>query len=324
MKTKMVDNVCGIYCIENVINNKKYIGQSKNIRRRFWVHIHTLRKNEHCNKHLQMAWNLYGCEAFNFYIIEECLQKDLDDREKYYIMKYNTLRNGYNLNAGGQGIPEYKHTEEEIEKMIQIQCPEPVYQCDLELNILRKWPSASTAAKRLGFVPSHVKNCCEKKMKTKTVHGYIFVYVKDWDTLDKEYYLNNKRDYPQPVLQINREGQVVKKWNSIYEIQKKLGIDCGEISVVCNNKRKTSNGYFWIKECDYNINDIELYKSKFVRFCAKSKKVYKYDINWNYVCEYASHIECVNNEHFSRDTLDNHIKNGKPYLGFYYVHNNII
>lgn len=323
MKTNLQDNICGIYCIENIKNHKKYIGQSKNIRRRFWVHTHTLNKNEHCNKHLQKAWNLYGSESFKFYVIEECLKEELDDKEKYYIEKYNTLKNGYNLNAGGQGIPEYKHTQEEIEKMIQIQHPKPVYQCDLNLNILKEWPSAHTAAKRLGFVPNHVKNCCEKRMKSKSVHGYIFVYVEDYNNLDRDYYLNNKRDYPQPVLQIDKNGKIVHKWNSAYEIQKNIGIDCGEISAVCNGKRKTSQGYFWIKECDYDEDKIDLYKLKFLRNNTNIKKMYKYDINWNFVCEYPSHSECINNECFSRSTLDDHLKSKKPYLGFYYVHDKI-
>ena len=37
-----MDKVCGIYCIENLINSKKYIGQSVDIKSRFKKHISLL------------------------------------------------------------------------------------------------------------------------------------------------------------------------------------------------------------------------------------------------------------------------------------------
>lgn len=44
--------LCGIYCIENLANGKRYIGQSKNIERRINNHKNLLRKNEHHNEYL--------------------------------------------------------------------------------------------------------------------------------------------------------------------------------------------------------------------------------------------------------------------------------
>jgi predicted GIY-YIG superfamily endonuclease len=34
--------ICGIYCIENLVNSKKYIGQSKDINRRWKEHKNQL------------------------------------------------------------------------------------------------------------------------------------------------------------------------------------------------------------------------------------------------------------------------------------------
>lgn len=35
-KEYLDDGISGIYCIENTVNHKKYIGQSVNIRVRWW------------------------------------------------------------------------------------------------------------------------------------------------------------------------------------------------------------------------------------------------------------------------------------------------
>ena len=80
----------GIYCYENIINKKKYIGQSQNIERRQKEH-ETLLKNGFWkgreNSHFKKAVEKYGRENFIFYILEECEIKNLDEKEIYWINK---------------------------------------------------------------------------------------------------------------------------------------------------------------------------------------------------------------------------------------------
>lgn len=63
LKVKILRN-CGIYIIQNSINNHIYIGSSINIKKRFNSHVNLLNKNKHANLHLQAAWNKYGKENF--------------------------------------------------------------------------------------------------------------------------------------------------------------------------------------------------------------------------------------------------------------------
>lgn len=95
----MNNKICGVYCIENLVNNKKYIGQSVDIKRRWRTHRYELNHASHINAHLQNAWTLYGEENFTFYILKECASELLDKVESEYICLFNTCSEdcGYNL-----------------------------------------------------------------------------------------------------------------------------------------------------------------------------------------------------------------------------------
>ena len=60
-------NYIGIYGIKNIINNKIYIGQTReSFIKRYWHHRCLLNNNHHDNPHLQSAWNKYGSDNFIF------------------------------------------------------------------------------------------------------------------------------------------------------------------------------------------------------------------------------------------------------------------
>lgn len=94
-----------IYQITNKINNKKYIGQTSNLYRRKNDHFNKLRKNIHVNPHLQSAFNIYGEENFNFSYekFEVNSKEEANQLEKDFIIKFNSIENGFNITNGGTG-----------------------------------------------------------------------------------------------------------------------------------------------------------------------------------------------------------------------------
>lgn len=108
----------GIYCIENIVNCKKYIGQSIDIEERWKKHVSELKHGRHYNDYLQNSWYKYGENNFKFYILEYCNIDILDDREIYWINFYNTISrdNGYNLKSGGQNGGS-RYSEQSRKKM---------------------------------------------------------------------------------------------------------------------------------------------------------------------------------------------------------------
>lgn len=94
----------GIYKITNKINQKIYIGLSRNIEKRWKEHknIAFNIKSPQYNKHLYKAIRKYGIENFEFTVLEECLENELSQKEIYYIKQFNSFLEGYNETTGGE------------------------------------------------------------------------------------------------------------------------------------------------------------------------------------------------------------------------------
>ena len=98
----------GIYKITNLINNKIYIGQSKNIEKRWAKHrTGPFNPNNNCyNNALYRSIRKYGLDNFTFEVIEQCKEADLNKKEIYWINYYDSHNKdkGYNLTDGGDGL----------------------------------------------------------------------------------------------------------------------------------------------------------------------------------------------------------------------------
>lgn len=106
----------GIYAITNIVTGDMYIGQTKiRFEARWSDHISSLKRGDHDNNYLQRSWVKYGEEGFKFEVIYLVHHIDvLDDLEMYYIKKYDTYMNGYNLTPGGNNyLPSTKQQDHE-------------------------------------------------------------------------------------------------------------------------------------------------------------------------------------------------------------------
>lgn len=134
--------ICGIYKITNLVNGKIYIGQSKNIYKRWSEHKRP--RNYNCPL-LYKAIKKYGIDNFSFEIQEICSEEELNEKEIYWIKYYNScvfFENGfgYNCNEGGSEGKGYVFSEETREKMSEIKlekgvwCSKPVICENIEFN----------------------------------------------------------------------------------------------------------------------------------------------------------------------------------------------
>jgi hypothetical protein len=116
MKVKKEEKYSGIYCIENLIDGKKYIGQASVLINRKYYHFSELRRNNHGNIHLQRAYNKYGAANFIFKILLICekdkkiltyYEQSLNDFYKKQDLSYN-IRECVDSNLGIVRSEEFK------------------------------------------------------------------------------------------------------------------------------------------------------------------------------------------------------------------------
>lgn len=114
----------GIYLIQNTINGKSYVGKSIDISRRWSKHrSDTFNElSEVYNYPLYRAMRKYGIENFKFSVLEECSETELNEKEKYWISKFDTFNNGYNQTLGGEldHSKPIKITESQLDEIISL------------------------------------------------------------------------------------------------------------------------------------------------------------------------------------------------------------
>lgn len=96
-------------------SKKAYIGlTSRAIECRWSEHVSSAKTGS--QRHFHRALLLYGEDAWDSIILHDDIKtmNEAYELEKYYIKKYNTFENGYNLSEGGEGNSGLKLTEYHI------------------------------------------------------------------------------------------------------------------------------------------------------------------------------------------------------------------
>lgn len=100
LKPDILDSVCGIYCIINTKNNKKYIGKSKNIYKIMYQHRYDILNDRYRNEnhYFRSSVKKYGIDCFKYYVLEECTISEASEKELYWIDILNTTNRDFGFN----------------------------------------------------------------------------------------------------------------------------------------------------------------------------------------------------------------------------------
>jgi group I intron endonuclease len=97
MTSLVVPKDPGIYIVTNIVTNTYYIGQSSNVKLRWFAHKNLLANNKASNDLFQADWNKYGPDKFTFEYLHklseaeytpETLTQVLTKLESFYITTY--------------------------------------------------------------------------------------------------------------------------------------------------------------------------------------------------------------------------------------------
>ncbi len=207
--------ISGVYFIRNEVNQKIYIGSSKDILNRWYQHKFYLKTNKHPNCKLQNAVNKYGLVNFKLEVIEKT--KQYLTREQYYIDKYNA-ENIYNLslkvNTGGANV---------LEKEVLL--------LDLKGNVIDSFESGSKCANflKLRILPYtyiNTNRVCSRKYRIVTPEFYNsnFKLIKTW----KKY--TEKAEYKRRILKSKiytlfyTDNKKVQYFKTMEDVGKFLGV----------------------------------------------------------------------------------------------------
>lgn len=117
-----------VYCFQNKINSKIYIGKTNDPLIRLNRHLTIVKNGKTIGKRtfnlIHKAIKKYGIENFSYQILEEFdNEKDALEAEMFWIEFFRSDVNrfgnecGYNLTAGGDGLTGRKRSEEEKKKI---------------------------------------------------------------------------------------------------------------------------------------------------------------------------------------------------------------
>lgn len=162
-------------------NNKIYIGQTKNLKKRLYSYIS---KNVTKGHLVKKAILKHGLNNVNLEILEVCNNySELDELEIYYISLYNScnILKGYNLALGGNSN---KPSSQTLIKKIKSSRKVKVGQYNLNGDLLKIFNSVKEASRILNIPDTDIHRACKSK---GTRIGYLFSKTL-YDKIDPLHY----------------------------------------------------------------------------------------------------------------------------------------
>lgn len=244
-----------IYMHKNKINNKCYIGQTNKVKAEYrWGINGSGYKNQ---PKFYRAIKKYGWDNFDHIILETDLdERTANIREQYYINFYNSIKTGYNCQAG------------EVNRL-PVTSKKPVHQYSLAGEFIKSYDSILTAATSLNLAAGSIVKVCKGQLKS--CGNFIWSYKKQDHAVPISRGSNAKK-----ILQYDLTGKLINIFNSIDQAALFLGQKSYKSSICscCKHRLKSCYDYVWRYENDpfsYQLDNLY------------TRPVSQYDLNGNLI-----------------------------------------
>lgn len=226
--------IYGLKCPEKGII--RYIGKSTNPKRRYNEHVSNavIKKPENIHLNRWIAKLLRNDLVPEQVILEECTNESWKEREKYWINEYG-LHNLINVHEGGIEPPNnagYKWTLDNLKNHISTKRKGiPMNQWTDKPHPGLGKPSPCKGQKRS-------KEFCELMSKQKTDNNGMRGKKLPLDRINKM-----KKQFSKAVALIDDEGNTIREFTSVAEVNKEFNLSQGAVSRVCSGEYTHTKGY---------------------------------------------------------------------------------
>lgn len=188
-----------VYKHTNKLNGKCYIGQtsSGDVKYRWRGGKGYVSQRKFYNAILKYGWDGFIHDILD--VVDT--QEEANNLERYYIEKFNSIKDGYNIYEGGVGGKG--------------RCKK-VYQLDRDFNIINEFSSISEASCKLGLILGSISNCCHGKRMT--TGGFYFCFKDEYQEYVNKYrdkftdYYNGNLNEVLPLLEEkDKKNKEIKK-----------------------------------------------------------------------------------------------------------------
>ena len=261
-------------------SGKSYIGQTtKTLQERIKNHAKAAKQGSSYAFH--NAIRKYGIENISFIILEDgVLDVNLNEREKYYIQKYNTYEEGYNLTIGGDGarkiidddilkLWEQGYNLREIAAQLETR---PNTICNHVRDLLpkteiqkRRYESVSKkkslpleeqnfiyelwkqgcSMTELEKLCGHERHCISKALQKLGI-------TKEQIIQQGHQAAASKRG--KPIIQYDKDMNFIAEYPSLSEAARQLQISINNICSALKGRHKTAGGYIFKYKENYDSN----------------------------------------------------------------------
>ena len=276
-----------MYCIykaQSKINGKIYIGKTNNFNKRRNEHLSDCRTGHQL---FSRALHKYGDDAFEWSIIEHNIPtlEAANDREKFWIKHHNSYykwenSNGYNMTVGGDGGSCWNIRR--------------VAAYDTNGDMLQCFESLTECASHYGIAgTSDISRVCDRD--NALCNGMMFKYYDDKPKTHIEPYQKPKSTKCVPIYQLDLNGRIIARYDSISDAEAKGFRHTGIIG--CANKRyKQSEGYIWRYEEDLQssigmaVEPMQSYAGQYIK---------QYTVDGQFIKQYNSCAEAARQNNIS-------------------------
>ncbi len=231
----MKTDIAYIYALLDPRDNSiRYIGKTIHPWSRLISHIYESKTHDH----YRARW-IRNLSAKNlkpiFQVLKICPLEEFAVHESFFIKlhKSERLTNSDETGSGNTG-----RKREIIENAIK-KISKKVYQFDLQGNFIQEFKSTREAARKMGILHSYISRCCNKLLKHSG--GYIYSFQKEANIKPVE----KPNAVKRPVVELDADGEIINEWDCLMDCSRSEKLDNGNLSRVCNGKKKWIKGRYF-------------------------------------------------------------------------------